>query len=70
MKGRKGRIAIHEVMPITAELARLIGANAAEPVMEPVAAAAGYRSMLQDGLEKAMQDLVALEDVLAVARID
>ena len=70
MKGKRGRIAIQEVMPVTAELARLIGARAAEHELEPAAARAGYRRMLQDGLDKARQGLVTLEDVLMVARAD
>ncbi|GAB4146697.1 MAG: hypothetical protein Fur0037_14770 [Planctomycetota bacterium] len=70
MKGKKGRLAIHEVLPVTPELARMIGQNADEQALEPVAVRAGYRRMLLDGLDKAMQGLVTLEDVLAVARAD
>ena len=69
-RGRSGRIAIHEVLPVTTALANAISRRAPDAELERLAVAAGYRRMLQDGLEKAMQGLVALEDVLAVARTE
>jgi type IV pilus assembly protein PilB len=69
-KGKKGRIAVHEVLPVTAELAKLIARRAGEDEMEKAAAASGYRRLLRDGLDKALAGLVTLEDVLAVARAE
>ncbi|MCA8947856.1 MAG: Flp pilus assembly complex ATPase component TadA, partial [Planctomycetes bacterium] len=69
-KGRLGRVAIHEVLYVTAELAAAISRRAGEDEIERLAIAAGYEPMLRDGLAKARTGIVTLEDVLAVARID
>jgi type IV pilus assembly protein PilB len=69
-RGRTGRMAIHEVLYVSPELSGAISRGARDDEMEKLAAAAGYRRLLQDGLEKAQQGLVTLEDVLAVARVD
>jgi type IV pilus assembly protein PilB len=69
-RGRNGRIAIHEVMYVSPELGAAISRGAADAEVEQLATAAGFRRLLQDGLEKAKQGLVMLEDVLAVARTE
>jgi type IV pilus assembly protein PilB len=67
-KGRRGRLALHEVMPVTAALGRAIARRADEGELIAEATAAGYQPLIVDGLEKARAGLVTLEDVLAVAR--
>ncbi len=67
-RGRRGRIALHEVLLITPDLAAAISRRAPDTELVHLAAAAGYRRMIQDGLDKAMKGLVTLEDVLAAAR--
>jgi type IV pilus assembly protein PilB len=67
-KGKRGRIAIHEVLYVTPEIAGLISRSSPAREIEAAAAAAGYRRMNLDGLDKAAQGLVTLEDVLATAR--
>ncbi|MBL9075971.1 MAG: type II/IV secretion system protein [Planctomycetes bacterium] len=69
-RGRTGRIAIHEVLYVTPELGSAISRRAPDTEIERLAAAAGYQRLLQDGLAKAQQGLVTLEDVLAVARTE
>ncbi|MFO1078640.1 MAG: GspE/PulE family protein [Planctomycetota bacterium] len=69
-RGRSGRTAIHEVLYVTPELATAITRRADGDEIERLAVAAGYRPLMADGLEKAKQGLVTLEDVLAVARTE
>jgi type IV pilus assembly protein PilB len=69
-RGKRGRIAVHEVLNVTSELAAAISRRSSDDELQRLAAAGGYRRMLQDGLEKARRGLVQLEDVLAVARAD
>ncbi len=67
-KGRRGRVTIHEVLSVDVALSRLISGSAPEGEILKAARSAGYRPMLLDGVSKAKQGLVFLEDVLAVAR--
>jgi type IV pilus assembly protein PilB len=69
-RGKRGRLAIHEVLYVSPALAAAISRRAPEHELQQLAAEAGYRRMLQDGLEKAQRGMVTLEDVLAVARVD
>jgi len=69
-KGKRGRAALHEVLYVSPQLASAISRRATDTEMEKLAAEAGYRRLLQDGLDKAMRGSVTLEDVLAVARIE
>ena len=69
-RGKRGRIAIHEVLYVTPELASAISRRAPDAEIEQLARAGGYQRMLHDGLAKAQRGLVTLEDVLAVARVD
>ncbi|MCA8948790.1 MAG: Flp pilus assembly complex ATPase component TadA, partial [Planctomycetes bacterium] len=69
-RGKRGRVAIHEVLYVTPELASAISRKAPEDELQQLAQQAGYVRMLQDGLRKAQQGLCTLEDVLAVARAE
>ena len=69
-RGKRGRIAIHEVMHVSAELASAISRRASEDDLQRLAEEAGYMRMITDGLDKAQRGLVTLEDVLAVARAE
>jgi len=69
-RGKRGRIAVHEVLYVSPELASAISRRAPDAELDALARAAGYRRLLQDGLEKAQRGLVTLEDVLAVARAE
>ncbi len=69
-RGKRGRVAMHEVLFVSAALASAISRRAPDAELQQLAQEAGYRRLMQDGLEKAQRGLVTLEDVLAVARID
>ncbi|MFN3242272.1 MAG: GspE/PulE family protein [Planctomycetota bacterium] len=69
-RGKRGRVAIHEVLYVSPALASAISRAASEDDLQRLADEAGYVRMMQDGLDKAQQGLVTLEDVLAVARSD
>ncbi|MCA8975290.1 MAG: Flp pilus assembly complex ATPase component TadA, partial [Planctomycetes bacterium] len=69
-RGKTGRVAIHEVLFVSPELASAISRRAADDEIRELAIAAGYRPLVKDGLEKAKQGLVTLEDVLTVARTE
>lgn len=69
-RGKRGRIAIHEVLYVSPALASAISRSAPEDELQRLAHEAGYVRMMQDGLDKAQQSLVTLEDVLAVARAE
>ncbi len=69
-RGKRGRVAMHEVLFVSAALASAISRRAPDAELQQLAKEAGYRRLMQDGLEKAQRGLVSLEDVLAVARIE
>lgn len=65
--GYKGRTGIHELMVVNDPVRRAI--NAAKPVGELKEIAmgeGGMRTLRQDGIEKALQGITSLEEVLAV----
>jgi type IV pilus assembly protein PilB len=65
----KGRVGIFEVMPITAEVSRLIMQKASEAELEAVARQQGMLLMKQDGFIKALDGLTTIEEVLRVAEV-
>ena len=69
-RGKRGRVAIHEVLYVTPALAAAISRGAPDTEMEKLAVEGGYRRLMQDGLEKARRGLVTPEDVVAVARVE
>ena len=65
--GYKGRMGIHELMVIDDALRRAIGAGRPAAEIRDIALnESGLRSLRQDGIEKALQGLTTLEEVLAV----
>lgn len=65
-KGVKGRVGIYEMIEITDEIGRLIGASALEPIIAKEAVKDGYTTMKQDGVIKAMEGLTTIEEVQRV----
>ncbi len=64
--GYKGRMGIHELMVIDDSLRRAIGAGRPAAEIRDIALnESGLRSLRQDGIEKALQGLTTLEEVLA-----
>jgi type IV pilus assembly protein PilB len=66
--GYKGRMAIHEVMPVTEEIERMITADkaaSAEAIGE-VAREQGMLTLRDDGMEKIRQGATSIEEILRV----
>jgi type IV pilus assembly protein PilB len=64
--GYKGRIGIHEVLPVTAVIKELIMKNATADDIEAQAKKDGMLTMLEDGITKAARGLTSIEEVLRV----
>ncbi len=65
--GFKGRLALHEVMPVTEEIERLTIARASAHEVQRVAIAEGMRTLRLDGLIKAADGRTSIQEVLRVA---
>ena len=64
--GYRGRIALHELLPLTDEIRQLITEKRSLRELEEAAFAAGMITMRQDGIEKAIAGLTTLEEVARV----
>jgi type IV pilus assembly protein PilB len=64
--GYKGRIGIHEVLPVNATIKELIMRNATADEIEAQAKKDGMLTMLEDGIAKAARGLTSIEEVLRV----
>jgi type IV pilus assembly protein PilB len=64
--GMKGRVAIYEVMPITEDLRALILRNAPTAEIREVALAQGMRTLRQNALQKVIDGVTTVEEVLRV----
>nr|WP_187434467.1 ATPase, T2SS/T4P/T4SS family [Paenibacillus methanolicus] len=63
--GYRGRVAIHEVLGINAEIRRLIGLETTSVEdLRAAAAANGLIQLMDDGLEKAVKGITSLQEVL------
>jgi type IV pilus assembly protein PilB len=65
--GYRGRIALHEVMPVSEEVERLAVERASAQQIQRVALAEGMDMLRTDGLRKAVQGDTTLAEVLRVA---
>lgn len=66
--GFKGRLAILELLPVDDEIARLVLARAEAREIERAAVATGMRTMLQDGMAKALAGQTTIDEILRVTR--
>jgi type IV pilus assembly protein PilB len=64
--GYRGRIALHEVMPVTEDIERLAVARASSAEIGRVAIAQGMSTLRQDGWAKAQLGLTSIEEILRV----
>ncbi|MFM2374454.1 MAG: hypothetical protein RLZZ234_449 [Candidatus Parcubacteria bacterium] len=64
--GYKGRIGIHEVLPVNAAIKELIIKGATADDIETQAKKDGMLTMLEDGISKAARGLTSIEEVLRV----
>ena len=65
--GYRGRIALHEVMPVSEEIERLAVGRASANEIGRVAAAEGMFDLRVDGMAKAAEGLTSVQEVLRVA---
>ncbi|MDD3654490.1 MAG: ATPase, T2SS/T4P/T4SS family [Desulfotomaculaceae bacterium] len=65
--GYKGRLAVHEVIPVTMGLRPLIIRNAPTDEIKRQALAEGMISLKMDGIQKALAGLTTIEEVMRVA---
>ena len=65
-EGYEGRIGIHEILPITAEVRELILKGSAAEEIEEQAKKEGMLTMLEDGIFKAATGVTTIEEVLRV----
>ncbi|WP_153721342.1 GspE/PulE family protein [Sporosarcina cascadiensis] len=70
MTGYRGRIAIHEVLLINAEMREAINNNMSPSVMREIAERSATIFLIDDGLEKVKQGITTTEEVLRVALIE
>jgi type IV pilus assembly protein PilB len=64
--GYKGRIAIHETLPVTPELQSLIVANPSRDQLSAYLEAQSFESLFSDGLKRVQEQLTTPEEVARV----
>jgi type IV pilus assembly protein PilB len=64
--GMKGRVAIYEVMPVSQEIRDLILRNAPTTELREVAQSQGMRSLRQNALQKVLEGVTTVDEVLRV----
>ncbi|HKZ06966.1 MAG TPA: type II secretion system protein GspE, partial [Methylomirabilota bacterium] len=64
--GMKGRVAIYEVMPITEQMREMILRNAPTAEIREAALAAGMKTLRQNALQKVLDGVTTVEEVLRV----
>ncbi len=65
--GYRGRVALHEVMEMTEDIARVVIRNGTLAEVREIAIAQGMRPLRQDGWQKVSQGLTTIEEVLRVS---
>jgi len=69
-RGYSGRIAVVEMMPFTGGLRDLMAHNQPANELRKLALAEGMKPLRQSGLEKALEGITTLEEVLRVCLRD
>lgn len=64
--GYRGRVGIHEVMEIDEKIRELIMKRATADEIRKASVSAGMKTMMEDGIEKAIKGLTTIEEVLRV----
>ncbi len=66
--GYRGRLALHEIMPVTEELERLAVARASSAEIARVAQEHGMQTLIQDGWAKVLDGHTTVEELLRVVK--
>jgi type IV pilus assembly protein PilB len=64
--GYKGRLALHEVMPMSEEIERLTVEHASAAAIGRVAIEQGMRTLREDGMLKVLQGVTSIDEILRV----
>ncbi len=64
--GYKGRMALHEVMPVTEELERCVVEGASSEVAKKVAIEQGMLTLREDGMAKVLSGQTSIQEILRV----
>ncbi len=64
--GYRGRVALHEIMPVTEEIERLSVSRASSLEIKQMAVSQGMSTLRMDGWEKARLGLTSIEEILRV----
>ena len=67
--GFRGRCGVHELMPISRELRRLIQTGSRAEEVLATALAEGMRTLRQDGIEKVLQGWTTIDEVRATSNV-
>lgn len=62
--GYRGRVAIHEVLPMTDAMRRLVNESGSIEDMRNVARKEGMKSLLEDGFRKVGMGITTLQEVM------
>ena len=65
--GYRGRMAVHEVLPVSSAIRDLLMKRASTAMLAEKAAEEGMRTMQQDGVDKTLEGLTTVSEVLRVA---
>ena len=65
--GYRGRLAIHEVMPVSSQVREAINKRSSSDEIAQIAREEGMLTMRQDGLQKALNGFTTVEEVMRVA---
>ncbi|MBP2629251.1 MAG: type secretion system protein [Firmicutes bacterium] len=68
--GYRGRMAIHEIMPMTSKLKDAINRKVSSDIISDIAISQGMVTMRQDGIQKALAGLTDIQEVMRVAYAD
>ena len=66
--GYSGRTTVSEIIRVTREIEEAIARRATAAEIEEIAIAQGTRTLIQDGLEKALEGVTTIEEVLRAVR--
>lgn len=68
--GYRGRLAIHEILPIDRQLKEMILSRSSNSEIRDYMAQQGYKSLLEDGLIKVVEGRTTIEEVIRVANAE
>jgi len=67
--GYKGRIAIYEIMEVDEDMKALISKNVETSKLRDRAIKKGMKTLIQDGIEKVLNGITTMEEVIQVAQV-